>query len=110
MPEQQTPTIETMKATEARVRWGRILNEVDQGNLRVVVEKRGIPVAALVSVRDFERLQRLEAGRERDFEALARTRAAFADVPDEELEREVERAVAEVRQELYGTPPTRRTA
>ena len=52
----------------------------------------------------------MEEQRERDFAALDRTRAAFADVPDEELEREVDKAVSEVRTELYGKPRTRRTA
>ncbi len=110
MREQEEPMTQTMKAMEARAQWSRLLNQVYQRKARVVVEKSGIPVAAVVSMSDFERLQRLEAQRERDFEALDRTRAAFGEVPDVELEREVDKAVDEVRQELYGKPSHRRSA
>jgi hypothetical protein len=57
------------------------------------VEKSGIPVAAIVSADDLERLTRLETERAEHFTALDRIREAFSDVPDEELAAEVASAV-----------------
>jgi hypothetical protein len=76
----------------------------------VLFEKSGIPVAAVVTVDDLKRLQGLDASREEDFKALDATRAAFKDIPDQELEREVNRAVSEARKELYGKRSARRSA
>jgi len=94
------PPTETIKASEARAQWSQILNSVFRRERRVIVEKSGIPVAAIISAEDLERLRRIEEERERDFAVIDETRAAFKDVPYEELEREVNRAVAEVRAEM----------
>ena len=93
------PVTQTLKATEAREQWSRLLDEVFRRNARVIVEKSGIPVAAIVSARDLERWQRLDEERAARFRALDESQAAFRDLPDEEVEREVERALAEVRAE-----------
>lgn len=47
---------------------------------------------------DLRRLKQLDAQREQDFAALDATRDAFQGVPDEELEREVTRALLAARQ------------
>lgn len=86
-----------MKASEARQQFSQVLNKVFRRETRVLVEKSGIPVAAIISAQDLERLQRLEEEREKDFGIIDEMRAAFKDVPDEELEREVARAVASAR-------------
>jgi prevent-host-death family protein len=96
---ERAPTTRTMNATEARAQWSKLLKEVFRGNGPVMIEKSGIPVAAVISVRDFERWRRLEEDRERRFAIIDEVRAAFSDVPDDELEREIERAIAEVRAE-----------
>jgi prevent-host-death family protein len=93
------PATQTINATEARAQWSKLLNDVFRRNTRVIIEKSGIPVAAIISARDLELWQRYQEERERSFRVLDETRAAFADVPDDELEREVERALAEVRAE-----------
>ena len=54
-------------------------------------------MTATVSQR--ERLKRLDADRRQRFEILDRIGAAFKDVPAEEIEREVNRAYAEVKRE-----------
>jgi prevent-host-death family protein len=92
------PPTETMKASEARQNFSQVLNEVFRGDKRVLVEKSGIPVAGIVSARDLEFLAQMERKRDEDFRALDETREAFRDVPDEELEREVSRALSEVRE------------
>jgi prevent-host-death family protein len=76
--------------------WTDLLERVERGE-RVVVEERGRPVAALISARELNRLAFLEAERRRTFKPLRDTRAKFADVPPEEIEREAARATAEVR-------------
>lgn len=96
---EREPMTKTMKASEARQQWSELLNQVFRGETRVLVEKSGIPVAAIVSARDLERLKQLEEQREEDFKALAATRQAFKDVPEEEIEREVTRAISAIRAE-----------
>ncbi len=98
MPERQ-PITQTISVSQARQQWSELLNKVFRRETRVIVEKSGIPVAAIVSAADFERLNRLEAERRERFKALEDTWEAFKDVPPDELEREVTRALEEVRAE-----------
>ncbi len=93
------PMTETLKASEVRQQWSDVVNKVARREARVVVEKSGVPVAAVVSADDLARLQQLDAEREQAFAALDRIGAAFKDVPAEEIEREVAKALAEVRAE-----------
>lgn len=90
-------TMETIKATAARQQFSELVNQVFRREKRVLIEKSGIPVAALISADDLEKLARLEAERERDFAVLDEVGQAFAAVPPDELEREVRKAVAGVR-------------
>jgi prevent-host-death family protein len=89
----------TIKASEARQQFSQLLNEVFRRESRVLVEKSGIPVAAIISAKDLQLLARLEAERSRDFAILDEMREAFKDVPPEEIEREVARALSQVREE-----------
>jgi prevent-host-death family protein len=93
------PSTRTVKASEARQQWSQLLNSVFRREARVVVEKSGIPVAALISITDLEWLERFQARRARDFAILEESQAAFKDVPPDEIEREVAKAIAEVRAE-----------
>ena len=97
---EREPMTQTMKASEARQQFSQLLNQVFRRETRVIVEKSGIPVAAIISAQDLERFSRLEAEREQQFKILDEIGEAFKDVPDEELEREVARAVAEARAKL----------
>jgi prevent-host-death family protein len=96
MAEHMTKTI---KASVARQQFSQLLNEVFRRESRVLVEKSGIPVAAIISASDFQRLARLEAERTRDFAILDEMREAFKDVPPEEIAREVSRAISQIRKE-----------
>jgi prevent-host-death family protein len=93
-------SIETMKFTDARQQLSRVINRVARHETRVLIEKSGVPVAALVSADDLKRLTALEERRREQFAAIGRISDAFADVPIDELERQVEQAVAEARAEL----------
>ena len=94
------PMTETMTVTQVRANWSKVVSAVFRRRQRVVLEKAGIPVAALVSAEDLERLRRYDAERAADFAVIDRMRTAFQDVPDEELEREIAKAVAEARAEM----------
>ncbi len=89
-----------MKFTEARPQLSDLLNRVYDREMRVMISKGNIPVAAIVSIDDLERLNRLDAQREADFKIFHKISAAFADQTPEQIEQEVDRAVAEVRAEM----------
>jgi prevent-host-death family protein len=89
----------TIKASAARQQFSKLLNDVFRQERRVVVEKSGIPVAAIIPAKDLERLALLEAEQERDFAILDEMREAFKDVPAVKIEREVARAINQVRKE-----------
>ncbi|MFN8560028.1 MAG: type II toxin-antitoxin system Phd/YefM family antitoxin [Dehalococcoidia bacterium] len=99
MPETHDPMTQTIAASEARQHFSQLLNQVFRREKRVVIEKSGVPVAALVSADDLEQLRRFEEQRREDFAVLDRIREAFRGVPAEEIEQEVARALAEVRAE-----------
>jgi len=89
----------TIKASVARQQFSQLLNDVYRTENRVLVEKSGIPVAAIISAKDLQLLTRLEAERNRDFAILDEIGEAFKDVSPEEIEREVTRAITQVRRE-----------
>ena len=99
MPQNHDPMTQTIAASEARQHFSQLLNQVFRRERRIVIEKSGVPVAALISADDLEQLRRLEEQRREDFAVLDRIREAFRGVPAEEIEREVARAVDEVRAE-----------
>lgn len=100
MREQEQPMTQTVKASEVRSRWSQVIDQVFAGRKRPLVQRSGIPVAAIVSARDLQRLQAFEAQRERDFQALEASWEAFKDVDPSTIEQEVAAAVAAARAEL----------
>ncbi len=99
-----------VNASTARQQFAELTNSVYRNDARIVIEKSGIPVAALISARDLDRLRRFEEKRERDFAVLDEIAEAFKDVPEDELQREVDKAVAEVRAERRAEERGRRSA
>lgn len=89
-----------MKISEVRGQLNSLVNRVYRHEARVVVEKNGIPVAGIVSADDLRRLDQLDRQREADFEVFDELPEAFKDVPDDEIEREADRALAHVREEM----------
>lgn len=90
---------QTMKASVARQQWSQLLNKVFRSQTRIVVEKSGIPVAAVISVDDLERFTQLEEQRKERFKALDKIRETFKNIPPEKLEQEIGKALAKVRKE-----------
>lgn len=93
------PMTQTLNITLARSQLSALVGKAFRGESRVIIQKSGIPVAALVSAADLERLTLLEERQQADFAILDRMRAAFADVPPADLEREVTRTLAQARSE-----------
>ena len=96
---EQEPMTQTVNVSQARQEFAQLLNKVFRRETRVIVEKSGIPVAAIVSAQDLQELQRLEKQRAGAFKVIDEMRDAFADVPDEDLGRQVDRALSQVRAE-----------
>src|SRR4051794_2113827 len=96
----QAVDLETVTATDARQHLASLLKRVHGDRSRVVVEKGGIPVAAIVSINDLERLRRLDRDQADRRAFVESMRAPFAGIPNEELEREIDRALTEVRAEM----------
>lgn len=90
---------EVMSASDVRQHFGDVVNRVARGEGRVIVEKHGAPAVGLVSMDDVRRLRSQDELFERRAALVERVRAHFDDVPDAELEREIENAFDEMRQE-----------
>jgi prevent-host-death family protein len=91
------PTETHIKLTDTKQHLSQIVNQVARGESRVVIEKSGLPVAAIISAGEYQRFLQLDAERERRFAAMERIGEAFMDVPLTDLEAEVDRAVSEIR-------------
>lgn len=109
---EQEPMTQTLKISDVKNRLASLLSAVSRGETRVLVEKSGVSVAAIISADDLARFARLEREREERFAVIDRLREAFKDVPPEEIEREAERSVAAARERLrqHVTEPEARSA
>ena len=90
---------QVMKASDVRQKWSQLLNKVFRDQTRVVVEKSGIPVAAVISAEELKRFIKLEEQRNERFKAVDKIRDAFKDVPAQVIEQEINKALAQVRAE-----------
>ena len=90
---------QVMKASDVRSNWSQLLNKVFRGETEIVVEKSGIPVAALVSSQDYQKLQQIKQKREQDFAVINEIRAAFKDQSTEQIYEGVKQSIAKVRAE-----------
>lgn len=90
MTNSHTKTPRRVSAAEAKARLSELVASVAYGGERVVIEKRGKAVAAIVDLADLERLERNESGTGRPRGALALV-SASGEVADEEIARLVAR-------------------
>jgi prevent-host-death family protein len=94
---EQEPMTQTMKISDVKNTLSSLVNKVYRKETRVLVEKSGIPVAAIISADDFRRFAQLEREQEERFAVIDRVREAFKDVPAEEIEAETDRIIARNR-------------
>lgn len=92
-----------LSAVEARKRLGEVLEGVFYRGDEVVIERAGKPMAVVIPAYLYENIER---GRRELFEMIEKVHERNKDVPYEELQEEIDRAVREVRQELYGRNET----
>jgi prevent-host-death family protein len=97
---EQTPMTQTKTISEVKTSLSTLVIEVSQNETRVLIEKDGTPVAALVSAEDLRTLSHLDEKRAARRRVVDAMREPFRDVPPEEIERETAKAVAEVRAEM----------
>ncbi len=96
-------TKRTVGAAEARNNLGKLLNRVHSGEEHVVIEKLGIPVAAVINMDDYEHYRRLLA--QEHLQELGRAlgrEAKRQGLTEEELIEEMEKDRRAVYEELYG--------
>lgn len=95
----RTPEFETQNVSETRRTLSETLDRVRRHEARIVIERSGIPVGAIVSMDDLEDLRRVQQRREEARRVLANVRSGFVGIPEEETEREVWTAIEEVEAE-----------
>lgn len=86
--------VQRVGAREARNNFSDLLGRVGYGGEMIILERSGKALAAMVPIEVFERLM---AERNSRFSVIDRIRAHMPDVPDAEVERDVEEAVRAVR-------------
>ena len=93
------PETRSKKISDVKNSLSSLVNEVSRNETRVLVVKRGVPVAAIDSADDLARLDGLDRERAESFKVIDELREAFKDVPAEEIERETDRIIARIRSE-----------
>ncbi|WP_448593540.1 type II toxin-antitoxin system Phd/YefM family antitoxin [Thermoflexus hugenholtzii] len=83
-----------IEAHEARNRFAGLLRRVDREGQMIIVERSGRPMAVIIP---FQIYERLIAERELRFRTLDRIRSRLPEVAPEEIERDIEDAIASVR-------------
>ena len=91
-PESEPATIDV---STAGAEFGALVDRVEREGGRVVIERAGKPVAAVVSLRDLARLQADDEGLSERRKLLDEFAEPFKDIPPEEIQQEVDRAIAE---------------
>jgi PHD/YefM family antitoxin component YafN of YafNO toxin-antitoxin module len=93
------PTTKRMNVTEVEGRLSSLVSKISREDTRILVEENGAPVAGIVPIEDMRRLARLDDQMREAHEVVEVMQAAFADVSDEEIERQTKRIMAEIKEE-----------
>jgi prevent-host-death family protein len=81
---------------EARKKLGELLESVFYRHDEVVIERAGKPMAVVIPAHLYDNIER---GREQMLQLIERAQERNKDVPPEVLEKEIAKAIAEVRHE-----------
>jgi prevent-host-death family protein len=92
----------TIGAYDARRKFGQLLEEAFYNKDAFIVERAGRPMAAIVSIDEYQKWRRM--AKEQVFQMLEevwqRNRAGGVPVPPEEIEADVARALDALREQL----------
>jgi len=96
MPEQE-PTTQSLTLSKVESCLSSLVEAVSNQETRVIIQKDGVSVATLVSIKDLQRLITFEREQAERFAVVERMREAFADVPSEQIEQDVVDIIRELR-------------
>lgn len=88
--------IREASAITVRQHFGDLLNQVQQRRDAIIITEDGKPVAALVDIELFDKIQAMRAAFEQTLQAL---NTAYANVPAEQAETEIAEAVTFAREQ-----------
>lgn len=91
-------TVKRISTTNARDNFSDVLGQVYYTKQAVMVERKGKPIVAIVSLEQFKQIQRIK---ERGFAVIDEIQASNADKDQDQIDRDVTTAVETVRQEMY---------
>jgi hypothetical protein len=91
------PPNETVTVAELGTRVPALIDDVARSGRRIVVEQDGVPLAVIVPPADLQRLACLDAEDREAGDVLRAMREPFRDVPAEEIARQTERIMREMR-------------
>lgn len=83
-------------AVEARIHFGEIMKRAFKKGERFIVEKSGIPMITILNANEYKQLIQ---EREERFKILDRIKAKLPDIPAEEVEKDVRRAIQAIRKQ-----------
>ena len=99
------PVQKVVQATEVRNNLEEVLNRVYRREEHVVVEKLGIPVAAIISMREYEQFRQLLAERQLvDLGQKVGAEASRQGLTEQQLQDELAATRKAVFREKYGDP------
>jgi prevent-host-death family protein len=98
------PVAKRVSVTDARARFSALIDEVERGSERVIIERRGRPVAMLVRVEEYEQGDRPPPSGHRPVGALALV-GAWSDVDDSDIDAFVEDLYAARRAGISWSEP-----
>jgi prevent-host-death family protein len=91
------PTTRNLDIADAQAELAELAGAVSRHEAHVVLEQNGEPVAAIVSVRDLDRILDIQQARIALLEFQDRATEAFADVSEDELQAETDRIISSLR-------------
>lgn len=91
--------VRTVEAADVQRSFDELLDEVNKQRKRVVVERGGKVVAALISAAELEYLEHMDRQRAEHYKVIQEIQARNADIDPEEAERDIAEAIAEMRAE-----------
>jgi hypothetical protein len=86
-----------MKISDVKNTLSCLVNKIYRKETRVLVEKAEIPVVALRSAEDLERLPQLDEEDQQARKVLEAMRAPFRGITSEDIQQEADKAIAQVR-------------
>jgi prevent-host-death family protein len=95
--------VSKINATEARQCFGKVIQRAHSGSEHLIVEKNGLPVVVILSIKDYEEMRQKAALQ--NLQELNRSLSRKANVlglTEEKLASEVEETKKEIFEELYG--------